>query len=106
MVQVVPLAADVEACEHWRMPEHEEVRQWILKTVQLIVDHPEVVRIETDILEVHTKFLIRADARDVGKIIGRQGRTSQSLRVLASAMAKKLGCRFIVEIEEGNVAED
>jgi predicted RNA-binding protein YlqC (UPF0109 family) len=84
------------------MPEHEEIRQWVLKTVQLVVDHPEVVRIETETVEERTKFLIKADPRDVGKVIGRQGRTSQSLRVLAGAMAKKLNWRFIVEIEEGN----
>lgn len=82
------------------MPEHEEIRLWVLKTIQLVVDHPEVVRIETETVDERTKFLIKADPRDVGKVIGRQGRTSQSIRVLAGAMAKKLNWRFIVEIEE------
>jgi predicted RNA-binding protein YlqC (UPF0109 family) len=84
------------------MPEHEEIREWLLKTIQLIADHPEDVRIESTTVEERTTFRIRANSGDVGKVIGRQGRTSQSLRVLASAMGKALQWRFIVEIEEGN----
>jgi predicted RNA-binding protein YlqC (UPF0109 family) len=88
------------------MPEHEEVREWLLKTVQLIVDHPEDVRIEAATAEDRTAFRIKANPGDVGKVIGRQGRTSQSLRVLAGAMGKKFQWRFIVEIEEGNKSEE
>jgi len=82
------------------MSEHEEVRQWILNTIQLVVDYPKVVKIETATAEASTKFLIKADPRDVGKVIGKQGRTSQSLRVLAGAMGKKFHWHFIVEIED------
>jgi predicted RNA-binding protein YlqC (UPF0109 family) len=87
------------------MPEHEEVRGWLLKTVQLIVDHPEDVRIEAATAEDRTTFRITANPGDVGKVIGRQGRTSQSLRVLAGAMGMKMRWRFIVEIEEPSRGE-
>jgi predicted RNA-binding protein YlqC (UPF0109 family) len=76
------------------MTEHEEIHQRLLKTVQLIADHPEDVPIESVTFEERTTFRIRANPGDVGKVIGRQGRTSQSLRVLAGAMGKKLQLAF------------
>jgi hypothetical protein len=82
------------------MPEHEEVRNWLLKTVQLVVDSPDEVVIEAAPGDQRTTFRIRANPGDVGKVIGRQGRTSQSLRVLAGAMGKKSNWRFVVEIDE------
>jgi predicted RNA-binding protein YlqC (UPF0109 family) len=87
------------------MTEHEEIRQWLLKSVQLIADHPEDVMIEAATVEERTTFRIKANPGDVGKVIGRQGRTSQSLRVLAGAMGKKIQWRFIVEIEEPSRGE-
>ena len=84
------------------MPDHEEVCDWLLNTVQLVVDHPDEVSIEAVSGDQRTTFRIRANPADVGKVIGRQGRTSQSLRVLAGTMGKKLNWRFVVEIEEVN----
>ena len=84
------------------MLDHEEVRDWLLRTVKLVVDSPDEVVIEAVPGDQRTTFRIRANPGDVGKVIGRQGRTSQSLRVLASAMGKKLNWRFVVEIEEVN----
>jgi predicted RNA-binding protein YlqC (UPF0109 family) len=45
------------------------------------------------------------NASDTGKVIGRQGRTSQSLRVLTGAMGKKIHWRFVVEIDEDSHLE-
>jgi predicted RNA-binding protein YlqC (UPF0109 family) len=84
------------------MPDHEEVRDWLLNTVQLVVDLPDEVLIEAVSGDQRTTFRIRANPAHVGKVIGRQGRTSQSLRVLAGAMGKKFNWRFVVEIEEVN----
>jgi len=84
------------------MPDHEEVRDWLLKTVQLVVDSPDEVVVEAVTGDQRTTFRIRANPGDVGKVIGRQGRTSQSLRVLAGAMGKKFTWRFLIEIDEDN----
>ena len=84
------------------MPDPRDVLIYklLLKIVGVLVDRPEVVVIETQ--DQRTTFRIRANPADVGKVIGRQGRTSQSLRVLAGTMGKKLNWRFVVEIEEVN----
>ena len=81
-------------------PDHDEVYDWLLNTIRLIADHPAEVTIDTTSVDERTTFRIKANAKDRGKVIGRQGRTSQSLRVLTGAMAKKLNWRFIVEIDE------
>jgi hypothetical protein len=82
------------------MFDHEEVREWLLKTICLVVDRPEEVSIDANSGDERTTFRIKASPSDRGKIIGRQGRTSQSLRVLAGAMAKKRNWRFVIEIDE------
>jgi predicted RNA-binding protein YlqC (UPF0109 family) len=84
------------------MFDHEEIHEWLLKTIRLVVDHPEEVSIDAIPGDDRTTFRIKASPSDRGKVIGRQGRTSQSLRVLAGAMGKKFNWRFVVEIEEVN----
>ena len=82
------------------MPDHEDIRELLLWMVQLIVDHPEEVAIEAVPGDQRTTFRIRVNPRDVGKIIGRQARNAQSLRVLVGAMGMKARWRFVVEIVE------
>ena len=82
------------------MSDHEQVREWILTTVRMIVDHPGQITIDGQTENDRTIFRIKVNSGDTGKVIGRQGRTSQSLRVLAGAMAKKLQYRFTIEVDE------
>lgn len=80
--------------------DHQDVSEWLLRAIRLIVDRPEEVIIEAIPSEGRTTFRIKASVSDRGKVIGRQGRTSQSLRILANAMGKKLNWRFVIEIDE------
>ena len=84
--------------------DHEEVREWLLRTIRLIVDDPENVAIDAIPGEERTTFRIKVSSGDRGKVIGRQGRTSQSLRVLAGAMGKRLNWRCVVDIDEDDQA--
>jgi hypothetical protein len=43
---------------------------------------------------------LRVDAADVGKVIGKQGRTARSLRTILAAVSVKLGRQFSLEIVE------
>jgi predicted RNA-binding protein YlqC (UPF0109 family) len=80
------------------MDNREDVQEWLLQTVRLIVDHPDEVMVEAKRGGDYTMFQIRLNPSDVGKVIGKQGRTSQSVRVLAGAMGKKIRWRFIIEV--------
>ena len=46
-----------------------------------------------------TVFYVRVGPNDRGKIIGKQGRIARSLRIILSAMAKKDGRRYILDID-------
>lgn len=82
------------------MSDPDEIREWLLKTIQLIVDRPDEVTVETVPRDQRITFRIRVHQGDVGKVIGRQARTARPLRVLAGAMGMKIRKRLTVDIEE------
>jgi predicted RNA-binding protein YlqC (UPF0109 family) len=45
-------------------------------------------------------FALRVHASDLGKVIGRQGRTAQAIRTILTAAGMKLRKRFTLEILE------
>jgi predicted RNA-binding protein YlqC (UPF0109 family) len=65
-----------------------------------LVDHPELVAVDSEVREDKVIFTLRVSEKDVGKVIGRKGRTAQSMRVLLSAVAAREGKRVILEIAE------
>jgi len=76
------------------------MKDLIAEIVKALVDHPEKVSVkefgggDTKVLEV------RAAKTDIGKIIGKRGRTVQSIRIIMSAAAGKSRQRYILEIVE------
>ncbi len=64
-----------------------------------LVDRPEEVRVRERDEESGTVLEISVAPEDVGKIIGRQGRVIQAIRVLArAATSKSTGKRLSVEV--------
>jgi uncharacterized protein len=63
-----------------------------------LVDNPDSVSIEFEEKENKIIFKLKVGESDVGKVIGRKGRTAQAMRVLLSAIAAKEGKRAILEI--------
>ena len=65
-----------------------------------LVDHPEEVEVEeveeTDALV----FELKVAEEDLGKVIGKQGRTAKALRTILSAASAKTRRRVILEILE------
>lgn len=72
-----------------------------------LVDKPELVSVESEVQESGTLLHLRVDSSDVGKIIGKQGRTARSLRTILAAVSVKLHHRYGLEIvEEGKTQAD
>ena len=70
----------------------------ITKIVKALLDQPEEVS-ENDIRGAHTTVLgIRAAKKDLGKIIGKQGRTARAIRTILNAVAGKTRDKYILEI--------
>jgi predicted RNA-binding protein YlqC (UPF0109 family) len=65
-----------------------------------LVDNPEQVKV-TEIVGERTSVIELAVAKDdLGKIIGKQGRTARALRTILTAASTKLKKRSVLEIIE------
>ncbi len=63
-----------------------------------LVDHPDEVSIEIEEKEDKLVFKLKVIESDVGKIIGKNGRTASALRTLLRAVAAKEGRRAVLDI--------
>jgi predicted RNA-binding protein YlqC (UPF0109 family) len=76
------------------------MKELLLYIAKLLVDRPESV----DVVEIEgektTVLELRVASEDLGKIIGRQGRTARSIRIILNAAAAKLKKRVVLEILE------
>ena len=69
-----------------------------------LVDSPEGVSVEAFNDGDGTLIRLRVATTDVGKVIGKQGRTARSIRTILSASSMKLKHRFALDIVERDVA--
>ena len=59
-----------------------------------LVDNPDQVQVRAIEGEHLTVFELRVHTSDIGKVIGRQGRTAQAIRTILNAARVKLRKRF------------
>lgn len=68
--------------------------------VRLLVDHPEDVHI-TEVDGAKTAiFELRCHPEDIGKVIGKSGKTVSAIRVVLGTVAAKNGRRAMLEVVE------
>ncbi len=76
------------------------MKDLITHIVQSLVDNPDQV----EVLEVKSEhvsvFELRVAKEDIGKVIGKQGRTAQAIRTILNAASGKLKKRNVLEILE------
>jgi len=65
-----------------------------------LVDHPEGVHVDEHETGETTVLTLRVSPGDLGKVIGREGRTAQAMRLLLSAVASAKGRRATLEIAD------
>lgn len=73
-------------------------RDHLLRVVRLIVDEPDAVEIEEVEEGRTTVFELQVASEDLGKVIGRQGRTARAFRSLLMARGAQDGCRYDLDI--------
>jgi uncharacterized protein len=82
------------------MDDNNSVKALVEDIAKALVDVPnEVIVNEIDGEQV-TVFELRVAQGDLGKVIGKQGRTARSIRTLLGAVGTKLNRRFNLEILE------
>ncbi|MBI5674760.1 MAG: KH domain-containing protein [Nitrospirota bacterium] len=76
------------------------MKSLIEQMAKALVDKPEEVAVTEVVGEKTTVYELRVDTSDLGKVIGKQGKTARSMRTILSAAGTKLGKRCVLEILE------
>ena len=76
------------------------MKELVEDIAKALVDHPEAVQVRAVEGEQVTVLELRVDPEDLGKVIGRQGRTAKSIRTILGAAGMKVKKRFTLEILE------
>lgn len=81
-------------------PAVSDMKSLILEIGRALVDEPEAVHVEVSTVGESTALRLFVSPNDIGKVIGKQGRTARSLRTILSAASMKLHHRFSLDIVE------
>jgi predicted RNA-binding protein YlqC (UPF0109 family) len=78
----------------------DKLRDLVAHMARGIVDHPDQVQV--DVLEAgeDASFELSVNGRDLGHVIGKQGRTARSLRLALGAAAARVGRSASLEIAD------
>jgi len=79
------------------------VDELVREIAKALVDEPDAVEVETVAREENTVLRLRVAPQDLGKVIGKQGRTARSVRTILGAVSMKVHHRYTLDIlEEGD----
>jgi hypothetical protein len=76
------------------------MKELIEAIAKALVDNPDQVSVRSVEGEQVTVLELRVHPADLGKVIGKQGRTARSIRTILNAAGMKLKKRFTLEILE------
>lgn len=98
MTETVDMAAQQRAVEN--------MQTLVLEITRALVDDSDAVSIESYVDAGATVLRLSVSPRDLGKVIGKQGRTARSLRTILGAASMKFKHRFALDIVESGPDED
>jgi predicted RNA-binding protein YlqC (UPF0109 family) len=78
----------------------DDLKALIELMAKALVDKPDAVSVRETDGEKTTIIELRVAQEDLGKVIGKQGRTARSMRTILNAAGTKLGKRCVLEILE------
>lgn len=76
------------------------MRDLVENITKALVDNPDEVKVTEVEGEQTTVIELRVAQGDLGKVIGKQGRTARAIRTILSAAGMKIRKRFVLEILE------
>ena len=76
------------------------MKDLIIVIAKALVDFPDQVEIREVVGEKTTVLELRVAKEDLGKVIGKQGKTARAMRTILNANANKLKKRAVLEIIE------
>jgi predicted RNA-binding protein YlqC (UPF0109 family) len=78
----------------------KELKELIEYIVKALVDNPEKVEVKEIAGEKSIIYELKVGEGDLGKVIGKEGRTAKAIRTIITAAAMKQGKRTVLEIIE------
>lgn len=78
------------------------MKELVTTIARALVDDPEAIEVREIEDGAHTLIELRVAKSDIGKVIGKDGKTAQSIRMLISAASQKAGRRVHLDILDGN----
>ncbi len=76
------------------------MRELVAEIARALVDEPEAVVVDAVQRDESTVLRLKVAPADVGKVIGKQGRTARSMRTILGAVSMKLHHRYTLDILE------
>jgi predicted RNA-binding protein YlqC (UPF0109 family) len=76
------------------------MKDLVERMAKALVDRPEEVVVNEIDGEKTTVYELRVATTDLGKVIGKQGKTARAMRTILSASGTKIGKRCVLEILE------
>jgi predicted RNA-binding protein YlqC (UPF0109 family) len=76
------------------------MKELVEEMAKALVDNPGDVSVAEVDGEKTTVFELRVATSDLGKVIGKQGKTARAMRTILSAAGTKIGKRCVLEILE------
>jgi len=82
------------------MSESGNLKSFVEYCARNLVDHPDLVHVDERVTGLTAVYTLRVGPTDLGKVIGREGKTAHALRTLLSAAAQALDRRAVLEIAD------
>ena len=81
------------------MTDESSALKELIRTIAVeLVDHPDQVEVREVGTDQSSVIELRVAKEDIGKVIGKEGRTAQSMRTILAAVSTKLGKRAHLDI--------
>ena len=80
--------------------EARALKELVESVARALVDNPEQVTVEATEEDTALVLRLRAASADIGRVIGKQGRTAKAMRTLLHAIAARSKRRAVLEILE------
>ena len=78
----------------------DKLKELVTHIAQSLVDNPEKVEVREVTGEQTAVLELKVAQEDLGKIIGKQGKTAKAIRTILGAAAAKMRRRAVLEILE------
>jgi predicted RNA-binding protein YlqC (UPF0109 family) len=78
----------------------EGIEGFVLYVIRALVDNPDSVRVTAAETERATVLTVSCEKKDIGKIIGKNGKTIAAIRALANGAGGRMGKRVNVEVQD------